>query len=50
MSNRHLARTLALATALSTGLAFAGDDTLNLVMPGMESSFWVKDVVEVEAK
>jgi hypothetical protein len=31
-------------------VAFAEDDTLNLVMPGMESSFWVKDVVEVEAK
>jgi hypothetical protein len=31
-------------------VAFAEDDTLNLVMPGMESSFWVKDVIEIEAR
>jgi DMSO/TMAO reductase YedYZ molybdopterin-dependent catalytic subunit len=31
-------------------LAFGEDDTLSLVMPGMESSFWVKDVVEIEVK
>jgi hypothetical protein len=31
-------------------LAFGDDDILKLVLPGMESNFWVKDVIEIEVK
>ena len=42
-----LAAVLACADCL---VAFADDGTLVLAMPGMESSFWVKDVVRIEVK
>lgn len=31
-------------------VAFYDQDSLRLVMPGFGSSFWVKDLVSIEAK
>ena len=31
-------------------VAFEDDGTLKLVMPGMQSNFWAKDIIMIEAK
>lgn len=37
-----------LAGCMDCLIAFGDDDTLNSVMPGMQSMFWAKDVVKIE--